>query len=184
MLIIPAEHPLDWKKPPVITLLLILLNTLIFFGYQGGDSERLDVAVKTYLDGGLLNREKALFIESFSTRNELDADDRKSLTGAPRVMLAQLILRDLQFENTLHYTPTYQDDPAWKEAREKAEAARNQLSMYRFGFIPAKFTVQGLFGAMFLHGDFGHLFGNMVFLFIFGFALERALGRVTYIGLY
>ena len=23
MLIIPAEHPLDWKRPPVITLLLI-----------------------------------------------------------------------------------------------------------------------------------------------------------------
>lgn len=35
MLIIPAEHPLDWKRPPVITLLLILLNCLI--AYQSGD---------------------------------------------------------------------------------------------------------------------------------------------------
>lgn len=184
MLIIPAEHPLDWKKPPVITLLLIVLNTLIYFGYQGGDSARLEVAVKTYLDGGLLNREKALFIESFSSRNKLDDQQRKSLTAAPRAELAQVILRDLQFENTLHYTPAYQDDPAWQAARAKAETARNQLSHYRFGFIPAKFTVQGLFGAMFLHGDFGHLAGNMLFLFIFGFALERALGGLVYTGLY
>jgi membrane associated rhomboid family serine protease len=184
VLIIPAEHPLDWKKPPVLTLLLILLNTLIYFGYQSGDSARQEVAVKAYLDGGLLNREKALFIESFSSRNELDDQERKSLTAIPRVQLAGAILGDLQFENTLHYTPAYQDDPAWQAARAKAEAARNQMSHYRFGFIPAKFTVQGLFGAMFLHADFGHLAGNMLFLFIFGFALERALGGVLYIGLY
>ena len=184
MLIIPAEHPLDWKKPPVLTLLLILLNTLIYFGYQGGDSARQEVAVKTYLDGGLLDREKALFIESFSTRNTLTDPQRKSFNGAPRVQLAQYILSDLQFENTLHHTPAYKDDPAWQAARAKAEAARNQMSNYRFGFIPAKFTVQGLFGAMFLHADFGHLAGNMLFLFIFGFALERALGRVMYLSLY
>lgn len=184
MLIIPAEHPLDWKKPPVLTLLLILLNTLIYFGYQGGDDAREQVAVKTYLDGGLLNREKALFIESFATRNKLDDKQSKSFTAAPRGQLAQLIISDLQFENTLHHTPAYQDDPAWQAARAKAEAARDQISNYRFGFIPAKFTVQGLFGAMFLHADFGHLAGNMLFLFIFGFALERALGRAVYLGLY
>ena len=33
MLILPAEHPLDWKRPPVATLLLILLKVLIYFGY-------------------------------------------------------------------------------------------------------------------------------------------------------
>ena len=26
MLILPAEHPLDWKRPPLITLLLIVLG--------------------------------------------------------------------------------------------------------------------------------------------------------------
>ena len=47
MLIIPAEHPLDWKRPPVITLLLILLNTLIYFAYQGKDPAREEQAVRT-----------------------------------------------------------------------------------------------------------------------------------------
>ena len=37
---------------------------------------------------------------------------------------------------------------------------------------------------MFLHGSVGHLFGNMVFLWIVGCMLEMGLGRVKYVGLY
>ncbi|MBC9249442.1 rhomboid family intramembrane serine protease [Pseudomonas alcaligenes] len=184
MLIIPAEHPLDWKRPPVITLLLILLNTLIYFGYQGGDEERLETAVHTYLDGGLLNRERALFSEAFSTEHKLDVVEREQLDGLRRQDLATMILHDLEFEHQLHQRSDFQANPAWQAARAKAEAARDQLSSMRFGFIPAKFSVQGLFGAMFLHGSFDHLLGNMLFLFIFGFALEIALGKAVYLGLY
>ncbi|VXB41929.1 Rhomboid family intramembrane serine protease [Pseudomonas sp. 8AS] len=184
MLIIPAEHPLDWKRPPVITLLLTLLNTLIYFAYQGGDQAREEAAVRTYLDGGLLNRERALFTEDFSQRRELDRDSREYLDGMRRQDLAALILHDLEFEQGLHRRTEYLADNAWQAARQKAEAARNQLSSIRFGFIPAQFSLQGLFGAMFLHGSFEHLLGNMLFLFIFGFALEIALGRALYLGLY
>ena len=184
MLIIPAEHPLDWKKPPVITLLLILLNVLVYFAYQGGDQAREAEAVKLYLDGGLLNRERALFIPAFAERRKLDADEQKYVDGMRRSDLARLVLYDLEFENTLHHNPLYQADPEWQKARQQAEAARDRISSMRFGFIPARFSVEGLFGAMFLHGDFGHLAGNMLFLFIFGFALEIALGRWMYLGLY
>ncbi|AYC31659.1 rhomboid family intramembrane serine protease [Pseudomonas cavernae] len=184
MLILPAEHPLDWKKPPVVTLLLILLNVLIYFGYQGGDQARQAQAVKLYLDGGLLNRERAMFLDSFASRRELDASQQRAVAALPRSQLAGLALTDLEFEQRVHYDPSYQADPAWQQARQRAEAARDRISNYRFGFIPAKFSVQGLFGAMFLHADFGHLAGNMLFLFIFGFALEIALGRWLYLGLY
>ncbi|HLD66926.1 MAG TPA: rhomboid family intramembrane serine protease, partial [Pseudomonas sp.] len=184
MLIVPAEHPLDWKKPPVLTLLLILLNTLIYFGYQGGDAARQEEAVKTYLDGGLLNRERQLFLEAFSVEHELDAEEQAYVAALRRTDLATMVLMDLEFENKLHHNPAYQADSQWQAARQSAEAARNKLSSMRFGFIPAKFSLQGLFGAMFLHGDFMHLFGNMVFLFIFGFALEIALGRWVYLSLY
>ncbi len=184
MIIIPAEHPLDWKRPPVITLLLILLNTLIYFGYQGGDKERQEAAIHSYLDGGLLNRERALFAEAFSTEHKLDAVEREQLDSLRRQHLAQMILFDLEFEHQVHQRSDFQASPSWQAARAKAEAARDQISSMRFGFIPAKFTVQGLFGAMFLHGSFDHLLGNMLFLFIFGFALEIALGRAVYLGLY
>ena len=184
MLIIPAEHPLDWKKPPVITLLLILLNVLVYFGYQGGDRQREEQAVHTYLEAGLLNRERALFLAGVTERRELDADAQNHLSAMRRTDLARLVLYDLEFENSLHRNADYLADPAWQEARQKAEADRDRISSMHFGFIPARFSLEGLFGAMFLHGDFGHLAGNMVFLFIFGFALEIALGRWLYLGLY
>lgn len=184
MIIIPAEHPLDWKRPPVITLLLILLNTLIYFGYQGGDKERQETAIQTYLDGGLLNRERALFSETFSIEHKLDVVEREQLDSLRRQDLARMILFDLEFEHQLHQRSDFQANATWQTNRAKAEAARDQISSMRFGFIPAKFTVQGLFGAMFLHGSFDHLLGNMLFLFIFGFALEIALGRAVYLGLY
>ncbi|MBS7662018.1 rhomboid family intramembrane serine protease [Pseudomonas lalucatii] len=184
MLILPAEHPLDWNRPPVVTLLLILLNVLIYFAYQGGDQAREAQAIQTYLDGGLLGRERTLFLDAFSARHALDAEQRRQVDAMRRSDLARLVLYDLQFESRLRHNPAYQGDPAWQAARAKAEAARDRISSLRFGFIPARFSVEGLFGAMFLHGDFGHLASNMLFLFIFGFALEIALGRWLYLGLY
>ncbi len=38
--------------------------------------------------------------------------------------------------------------------------------------------------ATFLHGSTGHLLGNMLFLFLFGFSVELALGRTTYLAFY
>lgn len=184
MLIIPAEHPLDWKRPPVITLLLILLNCLIYFAYQSGDEARQEAAIKSYLDGGLLNRERNLIVERLMQEHELKEYEREQVQAMPRQQLAAAALTDLEFEQQIHQRTDYQTDAQWQAKRQAAEAARDKISSFRFGFIPERFTVQGLFGAMFLHGSFDHLFGNMLFLFIFGFALELALGKATYLLLY
>jgi membrane associated rhomboid family serine protease len=184
MIILPAEHPLDFKRPPVVTLLLILLNTLIYFGYQGGDTAREERAMKSYLDAGLLSRERDSFISAFSTEHELTAEQQQGFSQLRSKELAGILLTDLQFEHQLHQDPAYLADSQWQAARQPAEAARDQISHFRFGFVPAKFTAQGLFGAMFLHGSVDHLLGNMAFLFIFGFALEIALGRWMFLGLY
>lgn len=184
MIIVPAEHPLDWKKPPVVTLLLIVLNVLIYFGYQGGDTLRREHAVDVYLAQSLLSRERPLFSASLQSRKRIEQGQREAVESLPRPQLAWAILSDLEFGHELRSLPAYQQDAAWQEARAKAESARDRLSSLRFGFVPARFTVEGLVGSMFLHGSFWHLAGNMVFLFVFGFALEIALGRWMYLGLY
>jgi membrane associated rhomboid family serine protease len=48
--------------------------------------------------------------------------------------------------------------------------------------IPGKLL--GLIGSMFLHGSFAHLISNMIFLFVFGRALEDTLGPRVYLGAY
>jgi len=67
-----------------------------------------------------------------------------------------------------------------------------------FGFIPATFfgqffypSVEGIFWewysvitSMFSHGGIAHLFGNMLFLYLYGDNLEDALGKFRYLIFY
>ena len=49
------------------------------------------------------------------------------------------------------------------------------------GWVPASAT---LVTYQFFHADLGHLFGNMIFLWVFGDDIERALGRGRYLVFY
>ena len=65
-----------------------------------------------------------------------------------------------------------------------------------FGFMPARFINPGAFQyapwevaitlvtSLFLHGGFVHLFGNLIYLWVFGGAVEDALGRTRFLLLY
>jgi membrane associated rhomboid family serine protease len=45
-------------------------------------------------------------------------------------------------------------------------------------------TWETIFTSMFLHGGFLHIFGNMLFLAIFGPNVEEAMGRIRYVAFY
>jgi len=59
---------------------------------------------------------------------------------------------------------------------------------YRWGVVPAQITAGNglvtLLTAMFLHGGWMHLLGNMLFLWIFGDNVEDAFGHVLYLVFY
>ncbi|MFQ5848043.1 MAG: rhomboid family intramembrane serine protease [Candidatus Methylomirabilales bacterium] len=55
------------------------------------------------------------------------------------------------------------------------------LFVFRYGFQPAAPHVASLFTAMFLHAGFLHLFGNMLFLWIYGDNVEHRLGRLPFL---
>lgn len=60
--------------------------------------------------------------------------------------------------------------------------------IFTYGSIPA-FILEGkslltLITSMFLHGDIMHIFGNMLFLFIFGDNIEDRYGHLYYIIIY
>jgi membrane associated rhomboid family serine protease len=59
-----------------------------------------------------------------------------------------------------------------------------QRLVFRFGVIPARFSYVDVVTSMFLHADFLHFFGNMVFLWIFGDNVEDRLGHVRYLLFY
>ena len=65
-----------------------------------------------------------------------------------------------------------------------------------FGFMPARFLDPGKFGyawwevaitlvsSLFLHGGFVHLIGNLIYLWVFGGAVEEAMGRARFFVFY
>lgn len=60
--------------------------------------------------------------------------------------------------------------------------------VHAYGAIPANITqgmnLPSLFTAMFLHGGFLHLLGNMLYLWIFGDNVEGLMGHGRYLGFY
>ena len=55
------------------------------------------------------------------------------------------------------------------------------LFVFRHGFRPAVPALSDLFFSLFLHAGFLHLFGNMLFLWIYGDNVEHRLGRLRYL---
>ncbi len=53
--------------------------------------------------------------------------------------------------------------------------------VFQHGFRPAEPSPRDLMTSMFLHGGFMHLFGNMLFLWIYGDNVESRLGRLRYL---
>ena len=58
----------------------------------------------------------------------------------------------------------------------------------QYGAVPAEITdfrnLPSILTSMFLHGGWGHLIGNMVFLLVFGDNIEDAMGHVSYLLFY
>jgi membrane associated rhomboid family serine protease len=69
---------------------------------------------------------------------------------------------------------------------------RTEILINTFGYVPARFLHPSAYGysgfevavtlvtSLFLHGGFVHLFGNMIYLWVFGGPVEDALGHVRY----
>ncbi len=55
------------------------------------------------------------------------------------------------------------------------------LVVFSYGYRPVAPSLLSLFTAMFLHGGFMHLFGNMLFLWIYGDNVEHRLGRLKFL---
>jgi len=59
--------------------------------------------------------------------------------------------------------------------------------IFKFGLLPVdilSLRFDKVITSMFIHGGFAHLFGNMLFLWIFGNNVEDALGKVRFVVFY
>jgi membrane associated rhomboid family serine protease len=66
------------------------------------------------------------------------------------------------------------------------QLSRPELQIFAqlFGVVPAEFSWPTVFTSMFLHEGWLHLFGNMLYLWIFGDNVEDRLGHLGYLLFY
>lgn len=188
MLILPMERTFNIRRPPVVTMLLLILNTVVFMSTNGKDEQILFDSIDAYEDEAILETEFPLF-QQFLIRESsaddywLDFDSTDELDEYDRASLIVRLLTDDTYAQYLErssgiFSNREQNALARKQAIFETEVSR--LSAYRFGFAPSEFSVLTLFTSQFLHGDWGHLIGNMVILLLIGLTVEQLLGSFNF----
>ncbi len=191
MLILPMERTFDIRRPPIVTFLLVLINVIVFFATSGGDEEAIEAAVVAYEEAELLKVELPLFQDYLATLDEspeeFDVNSIDELGEEERYYLVMWILLDADYAEYLERRSGALLD------LEKAALADKQLIIdeyrqsnigYRYGFVPADFSVLNMFTSQFLHGDLAHLLSNMVILILIGLTVEQLLGSFNYLLFY
>src|SRR3989338_6503901 len=180
MFIIPVGNRVDWKRPPVVTLLLILVNCFVFFFFQAGDERSDEKAMQYYFSSDLPKWE----LNRYSEYLEKNGDPAKSrrfreMLGKRDRHTLLAMERDAKFMRELHagqvITPQAPEYAAWTEQRGKYEPLRSFTDRYVFQ-VDNPSVVNSSVSA-FMHGGFDHLFGNMVVLFLIGFLVESVIGK-------
>jgi membrane associated rhomboid family serine protease len=67
---------------------------------------------------------------------------------------------------------------------EASLGRRAETFLFEWGLVPRDFAFDRLVTSMFLHGGWGHLLGNMLYLYIFGDNVEDRLGHLRYLAFY
>lgn len=70
------------------------------------------------------------------------------------------------------------------ELGEELLARLHEYPIWRFGYVPAAPSAFTILSSMFMHADWLHVIGNMLFLFLSGPFIEDCYGRAVYAGLY
>lgn len=198
---IPLENKPSWRLPPWMTGLLIIINCVIFWGWQAPEEHAVEKAARQYAQTALPLLELPPFLTYLGEQASQGSKrlDQHALQAAQKLyqhkayaQLYVLMWQERTFRQRLLggqvITANHPRHAQWQAARaafashEPRGSFTERWSMrYEDG---AGWQPLQAFTSIFLHGSTSHLLGNMVFLFLFGFTLERALGAVTYLAFY
>lgn len=187
MFIIPVGNRVDWKRPPVVTLLLILINCFVFFVFQAGDNRSGEKAQRFYFSSELPQWELPRYAAYLETAGDLGKvrQFKGLLEDKGRYALA-LMERDVAFMQALHaghiITAQELQFASWTSQRSKYESLRSFADRYVYQVDDPRLL--NIFTSTFMHGSVEHLFGNMIMLFLVGFLVESVIGKVLFLAAY
>lgn len=189
MLILPLHQPITRATLPWATLLLVLLNLWVFVALQGGDSQRREQADSHYWGSGMAAIEAPLLDAHLQQHPDPELATLQATLPAEqharlRAFWAQ---RDAAFRNRLDAGELFasaDDRAAWQQAASRYRQLRAQIVGERWALSATDPQPLTVVSALFLHGGWGHLLGNMLFLLALGLLVEGPLGRSLFLLLY
>lgn len=191
MLILPLHRPPTMASLPWATIVLVLVNVFVFFALQSGDDALQRRAMMQYVESGLAQIEAPQYHDYLAEHGSERARRRAAqFAAAPEPMrlalLGQLIDLDFAFQAHLASGSAMEaeEQARWRELRARHEAQLDRSFTWRYLHRGNEFDPVRMVSAAFLHGGFGHLLGNMVFLVLIGVLVEGALGAWRHLLLY
>ena len=192
MLILPMERTFDFKRLPLVTWTLILLNILVFFLANQHDERRMQQALADYRALQILPVELIVYQRYLQdslqlTSPWLDVASLDDLSDFEVVELAQTLLLDTQYQAFAEQLlPEFVDGNYELVADRMAIVDTHIETMVwrKYGYTPGKFSIITPFTSEFLHGDWVHLLGNMVILLIIGMTVEQLFGSFVFLLFY
>jgi membrane associated rhomboid family serine protease len=187
MFIIPVGNRVDWKRPPIATLLLILVNCLVFFLLQLDNDEVERKAAQYYVASDLPGWEFPRYAEYLERQNAYEKRQQFLLLSAHRKDAAlQFIENDARFLQLLDNdevidagSPEFKE---WKRERRRYESMRSFTSRYVYRVEDPQAST--MLVSAFMHGGIDHLLGNMLVLFLVGFLVEAVVGKALFLFAY
>lgn len=184
---LPLERKPDWQNPPLITLILLVINVMFFYIWQAHDYKFNIKASEYYVYSGLYKTELKAYEKYRDIKDPLTKMDLERFDQVAQKRTSEM-LKDGEFQNKLDAGDIIkQDEPGYDDWRS---ARTNYLDLYervvanKYGITPSKPSLLTYFTNMFLHGSNAHLWGNMIFLVMMGYVVELILGRTLYLSGY
>ena len=186
MIIIPFDRKLEWKNPPFITLLLIVINVLIYFSFQLHDDEKMAEANQYFYRSGLAKIELPLFKNALIKQDKTDFinDWEASILNQQSPWFFHMefnksFMDALQNDHII--TPSDPLYAKWRSKRTHLNEMLNTSVTWTYSLKAGALELKTFISHMFLHASFSHLFGNMLFLLAVGFIVELSMNRYLYL---
>jgi membrane associated rhomboid family serine protease len=190
MLILPYQTRFTARSLPIATLLIAAICVVVYFVFQRGDDEIYRQAVESYVRSDLPRIELPRYESWLVDRSDRASFDRlarlRAMTAKGAVGPAlQLMESDTAFMGDLRdlriVPPTDPQFAAWSQQRRQFDATIGRAIGERFSLKPEWTEPWRLITHQFLHGDFGHLLGNMIVHLVAGPFAEAGLGRLRFL---
>ncbi len=190
MLIVPLHRRPSWATAPWVTLALILANVVVFFGLQSGDDAAFERAGDYYRSSGLASVEVPAIAAYLRGSGKPQVAEYLETAAEPErsALALGVTARDPELAARIRdarlIEPGHAEHAYWVERR--AQLANLLGAMFTNSHLLRYDAprAMALLSSAFLHADFEHLLGNMVFLLLLGLLVEAALGGTLFLLLY